>query len=243
MAEAASQMKSLKQRVATCDWPQLAAQLDEQGYALTPPLLSPAECDELIRLYADSNAFRSRVVMERHNFGRGEYQYFAAPLPPLVAELRESFYPPLASIANRWMERMNKAEQFPPTLAEFLALCHQHAQTRPTPLLLRYEAGDYNCLHQDLYGEVAFPLQVASVLNRHGRDYTGGEFLLNEQRPRAQTRGEAITIEQGQFIIFPNRYRPVRGVRGDYRVTMRHGVSRLRSGERLCLGIIFHDAK
>ncbi len=243
MADTALQMKSPKQRVATCDWPRLAEQLDEQGYTLTPPLLSPAECEELIRLYADSNAFRSRVVMERHNFGRGEYQYFAAPLPPLVAELRESFYPPLAAIANRWMERMDKAERFPATLAEFLVICHQHQQTRPTPLMLRYESGDYNCLHQDLYGEVAFPLQAACVLSQHGRDYAGGEFLLSEQRPRAQTRGEAITIEQGQFIIFPNRHRPVRGARGDYRVTMRHGVSRLRSGERYCLGLIFHDAK
>jgi len=197
MAEAVSQLKNPRQRVATCDWPQLAAQLDEQGYALTGPLLSPAECDELIGLYADSKAFRSRVVMERHNFGRGEYQYFAAPLPPLVAELRESFYPPLAEIANRWMERMNQSERFPPTLAEFLAVCHQHQQIRPTPLLLRYEADGYNCLHQDLYGEVAFPLQAACVLSQRGRDYTGGEFLLNEQRPRAQTRGEAITIEQG----------------------------------------------
>jgi hypothetical protein len=242
MAEAVSKMNSPKQRVASCDWPQLATQLDEQGYALTPPLLAPAECDALIRLYGDRGAFRSRVVMERHNFGRGEYQYFANPLPAMVAELRESFYPPLTRIANRWMERMNNAERFPSTLAEFLALCHQRQQTRPTPLLLRYEAGDYNCLHQDLYGEVAFPLQAACVLSQHGRDYTGGEFLLNEQRPRAQTRGEAITIEQGQFIIFPNRYRPARGARGDYRVNMRHGVSRLRSGERSCLGLIFHDA-
>jgi uncharacterized protein len=242
MAEAVSQLKSPHERVANCDWPRLAAQLDEQGYALTSPLLSLAECDGLIGLYADSKAFRSRVVMERHNFGRGEYQYFAAPLPPLIAELRESFYPRLAEIANRWMERMNQPERFPPTLEEFLALCHRHKQTRPTPLLLRYKADDYNCLHQDLYGEVAFPLQAACVLNQHGRDYTGGEFLLNEQRPRAQTRGEAITIEQGQFIIFPNRYRPVRGSRGDYRVNMRHGLSRLRSGERYCLGVIFHDA-
>jgi hypothetical protein len=235
-------MENLKQRVATCGWAKLAEQLDEQGYALTAPLLSPVECDELISLYADSKVFRSRVVMERHNFGRGEYQYFTAPLPSLVAELRESFYPQLAEIANRWTERMNKSERFPPTLAEFLAVCHQHKQSRPTPLLLRYKTDDYNCLHQDLYGEVAFPLQAACVLNQHGRDYTGGEFLLNEQRPRAQTRGEAITIEQGQFIIFPNRYRPVRGARGDYRVNMRHGVSRLRSGERYCLGLLFHDA-
>jgi uncharacterized protein len=242
MTEAVSQLKSPRQRVANCDWPRLAAQLDEQGYALTSPLLSLAECDGLIGLYADSKAFRSRVVMKRHNFGRGEYQYFAAPLPPLVAELRESFYPRLAEIANRWMERMNQPERFPPTLEEFLALCHRHKQTRPTPLLLRYKADDYNCLHQDLYGEVAFPLQAACVLNQHWRDYTGGEFLLNEQRPRAQTRGEAITIEQGQFIIFPNRYRPVRGSRGDYRVNVRHGLSRLRSGERYCLGVIFHDA-
>jgi hypothetical protein len=242
MTEAISQLKTPRQRVMACDWPRLAAQLDEQGYALSAPLLSPAECDELIGLYADGGAFRSRVVMERHNFGRGEYQYFAAPLPPLVAELRESFYPPLTRIANRWMERMNRPERFPATLAEFLDVCHRHKQTRPTPLVLRYKAGDYNCLHQDLYGDVAFPLQAACVLNQFGRDYTGGEFLLNEQRPRAQTRGEAIAIEQGQFIIFPNRHRPVRGARGDYRVNMRHGVSRLRSGERFCLGVIFHDA-
>lgn len=243
MAETVTRMKTVGERVAVCDWPELAAQLDQHGYALTPPLLSPIECDELIRLYTDINVFRSRVVMARHNFGRGEYQYFAAPLPPLIAELRESFYPPLAAIANAWMERMDKAERFPATLPEFLAVCHDHQQTRPTPLLLRYETGDYNCLHQDLYGEVAFPLQAACVLNQHGRDFTGGEFLLNEQRPRAQTRGEAITIEQGQFVIFPNRYRPVQGTRGYTRVNMKHGVSRLRSGERYCLGLIFHDAK
>jgi hypothetical protein len=243
MAETDSKMMSVTRRIAACDWAQFAAQLNEQGYALTPPLLVPAECDDLIRLYADASAFRSRVVMARHNFGCGEYQYFAAPLPAIVAELRESFYEPLTEIANAWMERMDKPERFPATLAEFLTCCHAQQQTRPTPLLLRYEAGDYNCLHQDLYGEVAFPLQVACVLGHHGRDYTGGEFLLTEQRPHAQTRGEAITIEQGQFIVFPNRYRPVRGTRGDYRVNMRHGVSRLRSGERFCLGLIFHDAK
>ncbi|HKQ74234.1 MAG TPA: 2OG-Fe(II) oxygenase [Blastocatellia bacterium] len=243
MTEAVSRLKSLRRRIANCDWPRLASQLDEQGYALTASLLSPDECVELIQLYADGDAFRSRVVMERHNFGRGEYQYFAAPLPPLVSELRESFYPPLARIANLWMDRMNQPERFPLTLEEFLAVCHRHNQTRPTPLLLRYKTDDYNCLHQDLYGEIAFPLQAACVLNQHGHDYAGGEFLLNEQRPRAQTRGEAITIEQGQFIIFPNRYRPARGSRGDYRLNMRHGVSRLRSGERYCLGVIFHDAK
>jgi len=236
-------MKDLKQRVASCDWSQLSLQLDEHGYVLTSQLLSPNECRELMSLYADSSAFRSRIVMARHNFGRGEYQYFANPLPPLVAQLREHFYPPLAEIANRWMERMNQRERFPATLAEFLAHCRRHQQTKPTPLMLRYEKGDYNCLHQDLYGEVAFPLQAACVLNQQGRDYAGGEFLLNEQRPRAQTRGEAVTIDQGQFIIFPNRYRPVPGTRGDYRVVMRHGLSRLRSGERYCLGLIFHDAK
>jgi hypothetical protein len=201
MAEAVSQTISPHQRVAACDWPQLAEQLDEQGYAMTPALLSPAECDGLVRLYSDSSAFRSRVVMERHNFGRGEYQYFANPLPPLVADLRESFYPPLAEIANRWMERMSQPERFPPALGDFLAVCHKRQQTRPTPLMLRYKPDDYNCMHQDLYGEMAFPLQAACVLNRHGQDYTGGEFLLSEQRPRAQTRCEAITIEQGSSLF------------------------------------------
>ncbi len=243
MAGTVSEQYSPQRRVEACDWSQLAMRLDERGYALTPQLLSRAECDELIALYADSEKFRNRVVMERHNFGRGEYQYFAAPLPPLVAELRESFYPPLAGIANRWMERMNMAERVPTALAEFLALCHRRQQTRPTPLLLRYKTDDYNCMHQDLYGEIAFPLQAACVLNQSGRDFTGGEFLLNEQRPRAQMRGEAITIEQGQFVIFPNRYRPASGARGDHRVMIRHGMSRIRSGERYCLGLIFHDAK
>jgi uncharacterized protein len=242
MTEAISQVKRPEGRVVACDWPRLTSELDERGYAVTPPLLSSAECDELIGMYTVGEAFRKRVVMERHNFGRGEYQYFGAPLPALVAELRESFYPPLADIANRWMERMNQSERFPSALADFLAACHQHGQDRPTPLLLRYKTDDYNCLHQDLYGEVAFPLQAACVLSQRGRDYTGGEFLLHEQRPRAQTRGEAITIEQGQFILFPNRYRPVQGTRGDHRVNMRHGVSRLRTGERYCLGLIFHDA-
>ncbi len=232
-----------KLRVERLDWSELAGQLEKFGYTLTPPLLLPAECEQLIGLYDDDRAFRSRVVMERHNFGRGEYKYFADPLPPPVAELRRSFYPPLAAIANGWMERMKQSERFPPALDSLLERCHGAGQTRPTPLLLRYESGDYNCLHQDLYGEVAFPLQAASVLSRQGRDYTGGEFLLGEQRPRMQTRGEAVTIEQGRFILIPNRYRPVRGARGDYRVNMRHGVSRLRSGTRYCLGLIFHDAK
>ncbi|HEV8487471.1 MAG TPA: 2OG-Fe(II) oxygenase [Blastocatellia bacterium] len=181
--------------------------------------------------------------MARHNFGRGEYQYFAEPLPALVLELREHFYPPLTEIANRWAERMNQAHRFPATLSEFLEVCRKKLQTLPTPLMLRYQAEDYNCLHQDLYGEIAFPLQAACVLSRHGRDYSGGEFLLTEQRPRMQTRGEAVTIERGQFIVFANRWRPVAGTRGDYRVNMRHGVSRLKSGERYSLGLIFHNAK
>jgi len=236
-------MKDLKHRIGTLDWSQLATQLDEQGYALTQTLLSRSQCEELTALYANDKVFRSVVVMERYRFGRGEYRYFAEPLPPLVATLREHFYPPLAHIANRWTERLNGTEKYPSTLPEFLKSCQRSQQIKPTPLMLYYKSGDYNCLHQDLYGDIAFPLQAACVLSRHGSDYTGGEFLLNEQRPRAQTRGEAITIEQGQFIIFPNRYRPVSGSRGDYRVNMRHGVSRLKSGTRHCLGIIFHNAK
>jgi hypothetical protein len=236
-------MKTSGQRFESCNWTDIAAQLDERGYGLTEELLTAAECDELIRLYSNRDAFRSRVVMERHNFGRGEYQYFGDPIPPLVLELREQFYPPLARIANSWAERLKQKDRFPTTLAEFLEVCRRKRQTLPTPLMLRYEAGDYNCLHQDLYGEVAFPLQAASVLSSLERDYTGGEFLLTEQRPRMQTRGEAVTIDRGRFIIFPNRWRPVAGTRDDYRVNMRHGVSRLKSGERYCLGLIFHNAK
>jgi hypothetical protein len=236
-------MLSIKVRIERLDWKSIEEDLNRSGYALTSTLLRASECGEIIDLYANDKIFRSRVVMERHNFGRGEYQYFADPLPQIVLELREHFYPPLAEIANRWMPRLQQRWRYPPKLAEFISHCHQHQQTKPTPLVLRYETDDYNCLHQDLYGEVSFPLQAACVLNMQGRDFTGGEFLLSEQRPRAQTRAEAITIERGQFIIFPNRWRPVSGTRGDYRVNMRHGVSRLRSGRRYCLGIIFHDAK
>jgi hypothetical protein len=236
-------MLSIKERIERLDWRSIEEGLDRSGYALTSTVLRASECREIIDLYANDKIFRSRVVMERHNFGRGEYRYFADPLPQIVLELREHFYPPLAEIANRWMPRLQQRERYPPTLAEFINHCHKHQQTKPTPLVLRYETDDYNCLHQDLYGELSFPLQAACVLNTQGRDFTGGEFLLAEQRPRAQTRAEAITIEEGQFIIFPNRWRPVSGTRGDYRVNMRHGVSRLRSGMRYCLGIIFHDAK
>jgi len=204
--------------------------------------LKPDQCDAFIRMYDDQDRFRSRVVMARHNFGRGEYKYFAEPLPHLVSELRQAFYDPLSRIANRWAQRLIQRERFPSTYDEFVEICRRKSQTLPTPLMLRYEAGDYNCLHQDLYGEIAFPLQTACVLSNRG-EYSGGEFLLTEQRPRMQTRGEAITIEQGQFIIFPNRWRPVGGSRGDYRVNVRHGVSRLRTGRRYSLGLIFHLSK
>jgi len=225
------------------DSEELAAQLEVHGYALTPPLLDEKQCDSLIKLYDVAAVFRTRVVMARHNFGRGEYKYFADPIPPIVQQLRERLYVPLAEVANRWAKRLNLNERFPPTLDEFLDFCSSRQQALPTPLMLRYEEGDYNCLHQDLYGEVAFPLQAACVLSQHGRDYEGGEFLLTEQRPRMQTRGEAVTLQRGRFIVFPNRWRPVAGKRGDYRVNVRHGVSRLKSGRRYCLGIIFHNAK
>ena len=236
-------MKNPGRRIDDCDWQGITTDLDRRGYALTPPLLTEAECRALIKLYAQKSSFRSRVVMARHNFGRGEYQYFADPLPPLVSQLRDNFYSPLAEIGNRWNARLRQDEGYPVMLSEFLEICRKKKQTLPTPLMLRYEAGDYNCLHQDLYGDIAFPLQAACVLSQYGQDYSGGEFLLTEQRPRMQTRGEAVTIERGQFIIFANRWRPVAGSRGDYRVNMRHGVSSLKTGLRYSLGLIFHNAK
>jgi hypothetical protein len=211
--------------------------LDETGYAVLPKALAPAQCDELIALYTQSRLFRSRVVMARHNFGRGEYQYFAYPLPPLVQELRTSLYAELAPIANRWSE-----DPYPATHAEYLERCRAAGQTRPTPLLLRYEAGDYNCLHRDLYGEDVFPLQVAFLLSAPGEDFTGGEFVLTEQRPRMQSRVEVVPLSRGDAVVFAVNQRPVQGTRGTYRVAMRHGVSRLRSGRRYAMGIIFHDA-
>ncbi|MEP7270211.1 MAG: 2OG-Fe(II) oxygenase [Acidobacteriota bacterium] len=225
------------------NWSDMFTQLDGQGYALTGPVLASTQNEALIHLYADDASFRSRVIMQRHNFGSGEYKYFADPLPSLISYLQKTFYENLAPFANDWMERMNQAQHYPATYEEFMTLCREAGQIKPTPLLLRYEAGDYNCLHQDLYGAIAFPLQGACVLSGHGADYTGGEFLLNEQRPRSQTRGEAITLERGRFIIFPNRHRPVPGVRGYYRMNIKHGVSRLRSGTRYCLGIILHNAQ
>ena len=234
---------TIAQRLAALDWQAIEQSLGDRGYAKTPPVLTPGECAALIALYPDDARFRSRVDMERYRFGIGDYKYFAAPLPPLVAELRQHAYPPLARIANRWEETLGSRRRHPPSLDRLLALCRRAGQTKPTPLLLHYEAGGYNCLHQDLYGEIAFPLQLTGFLSRRGPDYEGGEFLLVEQRPRAQSRGEAITTEQGEIVIFTTCYRPVAGARGFHRATMRHGVSRVTSGSRYTLGVIFHDAK
>lgn len=234
---------NLAQRLKRLDWNDMERSLGERGHARTGRVLTRRQCADLASLYDDESRFRSRIVMERHRFGVGEYKYFAAPLPPLVAELRKRLYPPLAAIANRWAEALRQRERFPATLAAFLARCAEGGQTKPTPLLLRYDAGGYNCLHQDVYGEVGFPLQVALFLSRPGRDYTGGAFLLVEQRPRAQSVGEALLPEQGEMVIFTNRFRPVAGTRGIYRANVRHGVSRIESGRRLTLGVIFHDAR
>ena len=220
--------------------------LDTDGFARLPPVLSPGECRELADLYDDDRRFRSRIDMARFRFGEGEYKYFAAPLPPRVQALREELYARLAPVANRWMGRLQPgaaSDPYPPTLDAFLKKCHAAGQTRPTPLLLKYHSGGYNCLHQDLYGDLAFPLQVVFALSRRDVDYTGGEFLLVEQRPRAQSRGHALTIDQGAAIVFATSHRPVAGTRGDYRVVMRHGVSAVTSGARMSLGIIFHDAR
>jgi hypothetical protein len=229
--------------ISGLDWKRIAAELDAYGCALTGRLLTPAMCRALAASYRSDALFRSRVIMARHGFGRGEYKYFAYPLPPDVAALRTALYPPLAAIANRWNAALGIARRFPEAHSEFLAECHAAGQVKPTPLLLEYGEGDYNCLHQDVYGEHVFPLQVAFLLSRPGADFTGGEFVLTEQRPRMQSRAEVVPLEQGCGVIFPVRERPVQGTRGVYRVNMRHGVSRLRSGKRHTLGIIFHDAK
>lgn len=223
------------------DWDAAAAALDTAGCAGLGPLLTPGECGALAAEY-DGDAFRSAVVMARHGFGRGEYKYFAYPLPPAVAALRAGLYARLAPVANRWHEAMGLTVRFPADHAAFLARCHDAGQTRPTPLLLRYGAGDYNCLHQDLYGEHVFPLQVVVLLSEPGRDFTGGEFVLTEQRPRMQSRAEVAPLRQGEAVAFAVHQRPVAGRRGTYRVTMRHGVSRVRTGQRHTLGVIFHDA-
>ncbi|MBU6500117.1 MAG: 2OG-Fe(II) oxygenase [Rhodospirillales bacterium] len=223
------------------DWPAIAASLDAEGWAVLPGLLAPARCADIAGQY-DGGDFRSTVVMARHGFGRGEYKYFAYPLPAPIAGLRAALYARLAPLANRWHAAMGIAERYPAAHAGFLARCHAAGQTRPTPLLLRYGAGDYNCLHQDLYGPLAFPLQVAILLSEPGRDFTGGEFVLTEQRPRMQSRPAVVPLRQGDGVVFAVHHRPVQGTRGAYRVILRHGVSRLRSGQRHTLGIIFHDA-
>jgi hypothetical protein len=233
---------SLEARLVAVDWPALAADLDVFGCAVIPGLLSAAECAAAAGLYGPTPAFRSQVVMARHGYGRGEYRYFAYPLPALVQDLRTALYPRLGPIANRWHEALGLAARFPDEHAAFLARCHAAGQARPTPLLLRYGPGDYNCLHQDLYGEHVFPLQTAVLLSAPGADFAGGEFVLTEQRPRMQSRAEVVPLGQGDAVIFAVNMRPVQGARGVYRVAMRHGVSRLRSGRRHTLGIIFHDA-
>jgi hypothetical protein len=221
----------------------LAKDLDQTGYAIIPGILSTDVCAALVALYPSDHPFRTRIVMAAHGFGRGEYKYFRYPLPTIVATLREKLYPQLAPIANRWNEALGSEIRYPANLDEFVERCHRAGQTKPTPLLLAYREGDYNRLHQDLYGEHVFPLQVAFLLSAPGTDFTGGEFVLTEQRPRMQSRAEVVPLAQGDGVIFPVHHRPVQGTRGTYRVNMRHGVSRVRSGSRHTLGIIFHDAR
>jgi len=233
---------SMEDRIGAYDWAVLAAELDNHGCAVFG-LLLPEECRRIAALYPDEAHFRSQVVMARHGFGKGEYKYFKYPLPDLVGGLRQALYPRLAPIANAWNERMAEQTRYPGEHGEFLKLCHDNGQTRSTPLLLQYLPGDFNCLHQDLYGDLAFPIQVAILLSEPGQDFTGGEFVLTEQRPRMQSRVEVVPLHQGDAVAFAVHHRPVRGSRGNYRVNMRHGVSRLRSGKRHTLGIIFHDAK
>lgn len=232
----------MKDTVGRLDWPRITEELDARGCAVLGPVLTQAQCGALAALYDAGAPFRSCIVMARHGFGSGEYKYFAYPLPEIVAGLREALYPRLAEVANRWEAALGRPARFPPELAAYLARCHEAGQARPTPLLLRYGVGDYNCLHQDLYGALSFPLQATFLLNEPGRDFEGGEFVLIEQRPRMQSRAEVVPLRQGEGVVFAVNHRPARGTRGFYRVTMRHGVSRLRTGARHTLGIIFHDA-
>ena len=247
----------LAARIAARDWGAVASDLDTIGHAVLPSLLSPRECADLVALYDRKELFRSRVIMSRHGFGRGEYQYFAYPLPSPVATLRLALYPPLATVANRWNEVLRIETRYPAEHAAWLERCRRAGQTRPTPLMLRYGEGDYNRLHQDLYGEHVFPIQATILLSEPGRDFEGGEFVLTEQRPRMQSRefvlteqrprmqsrAEVVPLGQGDGVLFPVHHRPMRGARGFHRANMRHGVSRLRAGHRLALGIIFHDAR
>ena len=234
---------SIPERVARLDWEAIATELDAQGRAVIIQLLTAEQCTSLASAYQSDELFRSKVVMARHGFGRGEYKYFAYPLPESVAALRTALYPQLSAIANRWNEAMGIAVRYPDEHAAYLKRCHDAGQSKPTPLLLQYAEGDYNCLHQDLYGELVFPLQVTVLLSRPGEDFSGGEFVLTEQRPRMQSRADVVPLNQGDAVVFPVHYRPVQGIRSSYRVNMRHGVSRLRDGRRHTLGIIFHDAK
>lgn len=232
----------LADRIARLDWDQLTRDLDAFGVARTAPLLSPDECRRIRSWYEDDDRFRSRVIMARHGFGQGEYKYFAYPLPQDIAALRKALYPHLAPLANKWSEALGENQVFAPGHTDYLAGCHAAGQTRPTPLLLRYREGDYNCLHQDLYGEHVFPLQAAILLSAPLEEFEGGEFVVTEQRPRMQSRAEVVSLKQGEAVIFAVSHRPKQGVKGTYRVNLRHGVSRLRAGERFTLGIIFHDA-
>ena len=234
---------SVEARVAACDWRALASEIDSYGCAVMPKLLTPAECSDIAALYGDERHFRSHIIMARHGFGKGEYRYFKYPLPDLIGSLRTALYPRLAAIADDWNGRMGIDQRFPADHASYLQQCHDAGQSRPTPLLLQYGPGDFNCLHQDLYGDLSFPLQVAILLSEPGRDFTGGEFAPTEQRPRMQSRVEVAPLRQGDAIAFAVHNRPVRGAKGNYRVNLRHDVSRVRSGMRHTVGIIFHDAR
>ena len=235
---------SLEQRIDTLDWKAVEESLTARGYAVTPAILTPEESRSLVSVYGDDSRFRSHIVMERYRFGAGDYKYFGHPLPEIVTTLRTAAYPHLAPIANAWRKALGvDGAAYPQDHAAFLNVCHKAGQSKPTPLMLHYEAGGYNCLHQDLYGEVSFPLQMVFILGQRGRDWEGGEFILVEQQPRAQSKAEVVAADEGQAVIFTTRYRPVKGSRGYYRVNLRHGVSRVHRGSRYTLGIIFHDAK
>ena len=235
---------AMQSRLKNLNWSEIEAALSEGGYSLTGPLLTTAECNSLVALFGQVELFSSHIIMERHRFGKGDYKYFRYPLPDVVESLRTASYPHLARIASRWSTALGSNDKpFPHKHSEFLKYCHRAGQKNPTPLMLHYEAGGYNCLHQDLYGEMAFPFQMLVMLGQQGRDWEGGEFVLVEDVPRAQSRAEVITVDQGQGIIFTTRYRPVKGASGSYRVSIRHGVSRVRRGTRYTLGIIYHDAK
>jgi uncharacterized protein len=234
----------IQKRINAVDWSNAQESLSARGYAVIDPILTPEECALIVKLYNEPTRFRSHIIMERHRFGVGDYKYFSNPLPEFVSDLRTAAYPHLAKVANEWAKDFGEEKPpFPLDHAAFLKICHKAGQLKPTPLVLHYEAGGYNCLHQDLYGEIAFPLQMVFLLGQQGRDWEGGEFLLVEQQPRAQSKGEVVSANQGQAIIFTTRYRPVKGSRGYYRVNLRHGVSRVHRGTRYTLGIIFHDAK